>query len=120
MKRTATANPADSAPVDVDSADTSAEDSVSSLIERAVSDGFAQLRKDLAPSRRFIHPSEPTEGAIPATVKRYSALRHFSGTDADERAYRFGMFCLGVYGKKQGVEFCTRNGIPLIDGGGDA
>ena len=35
-------------------------------------------------------------------------------------AYRFGMFCLGVYGRKQGMDFCQRQGIPLIDGGGDA
>ena len=60
------------------------------------------------------------EFRVPATVKRYSALKHFAGADADERAYRFGMFCLGVYGKKQGIEFCQRQGIPLIDGGGES
>jgi hypothetical protein len=120
MKWNQTPNPSESAPADAGARNSEAEDSVSTLIERAVSDGFAQLRKDLAPTRRFVHPSESADGAIPATVKRYSALRHFAGPSADERAYRFGMFCLGVYGKKQGLEFCTRNGIPLIDGGGDA
>ena len=30
------------------------------------------------------------------------------------------MFCLGVYGKKQGIDFCIRQGIPLIDGGGES
>jgi HK97 family phage major capsid protein len=57
---------------------------------------------------------------VPANVKRYSSLKHFTGPDADERAYRFGMFCLGVYGKKQGIDFCFKQGIPLIGAGGDA
>src|SRR5690242_8403334 len=96
------------------------EDSVAQLIERAVADGFAQLRKELAPARRFTQVNDPEERSVPATVKRYSALKHFAGPNADERAYRFGMFCLGVYGRKQGLDFCQRHGIPLIDGGGDA
>src|SRR5579862_6764139 len=69
-------------------------DSIGQLIQSAVSEGFAALRKELAPPRRFISPPESQDFRIPATVKRYSALKHFAGEDADERAYRFGMFCL--------------------------
>jgi HK97 family phage major capsid protein len=95
-------------------------DSIAQLIQSAVSEGFTTLRKELAPARRFISPPDPGDFRVPVTVKRYSALKHFSGADADERAYRFGMFCLGVYGRSQGIDFCQRQGIPLIDGGGDA
>ena len=101
------------------SADDSA-DSIGELIQSAVADGFATLRKELAPARRFTAPADDADARVPATVKRYSSLKHFSGAAADERAYRFGMFCLGVYGKKQGIEFCHRQGIPLIDGGGES
>ena len=95
-------------------------DSIAELIQSAVAEGFATLRKDLAPARRFTSPAENEEFRIPATVKRYSSLKHFTGSDADERAYRFGMFCLGVYGKKHAIDFCQRQGIPLIDGGGES
>jgi HK97 family phage major capsid protein len=95
-------------------------DSIGEMIQSAVAEGFATLRKELAPARRFTHPPDGDEFRVPATVKRYSALKHFAGADADERAYRFGMFCLGVYGKKQGIEFCQRQGIPMIDGGGES
>ncbi|HET6251110.1 MAG TPA: phage major capsid protein [Tepidisphaeraceae bacterium] len=95
-------------------------DSISNLIQSAVSEGFANLRKELAPARRFTSPADNDDFRVPLTVKRYSSLKHFTGNDADERAYRFGMFCLGVYGKKQGVEFCQRQGIPLVGGDGDS
>ncbi|HXE52771.1 MAG TPA: phage major capsid protein [Tepidisphaeraceae bacterium] len=94
-------------------------DSLDQLIQSAVAEGFAELRKELAPARRFVNPVESETFRVPATVKRYSSLKHFVGPDADERAYRFGMFCLGVYGKKQGIDFCLRQGIPLIDASGE-
>ncbi len=72
------------------------------------------------PARRFATPAEHDDFRVPATARRYSSLKHFNGADADERAYRFGMFCLGVYGKKQGIDFCHRQGIPLVDGGGES
>jgi HK97 family phage major capsid protein len=34
---------------------------------------------------------------IPAEVKKYCSLRKFKGPNADERAYRFGMYLLGLY-----------------------
>ena len=94
-------------------------DSLDQLIQSAVAEGFAELRKELAPARRFVNPIDSETFRVPATVKRYSSLKHFAGPGADERAYRFGMFCLGVYGKKQGIDFCIRQGIPLIDASGE-
>lgn len=91
-----------------------ASESIEQLIQSAVADGFAELRKELAPARRFVNPVESETFRVPATVKRYSSLKHFAGKQADERAYRFGMFCLGVYGKRQGIDFCLKQGIPLI------
>ncbi|MDB5302117.1 MAG: Phage capsid family protein [Phycisphaerales bacterium] len=123
MKRNATIpdSPAAAHPdVNGTQTDTETDTALAELIQGAVADGFAALRKELAPARRFTNPADADDSRIPATVKRYSSLKHFTGNDADERAYRFGMFCLGVYGKKQGVEFCHRQGIPLVDGGGDS
>lgn len=112
MNRTpSTPNPAE--------APAGSNDTVESIIQSAVAEGFAELRKELAPARRFVNPAATESFAIPATVKRYSSLKHFGGPGADERAYRFGMFCLGVYGKKQGLEFCLKQGIPLVAGTGD-
>jgi HK97 family phage major capsid protein len=91
------------------------KESLEQLIQSAVAEGFSELRKELAPARRITHPVESETFHVPANVKRYSSLKHFGGKDADERAYRFGMFCLGVYGKKQGIDFCVKQGIPLID-----
>ena len=106
--------------IDADAA-SDPNDSVEQFIRSAVAEGFAQLRKELAPARRFTNPVAADDTfKVPATVKRYSSLKNFTGPSADERAYRFGMFCLGVYGKKQGIDFCHKQGIPLIDGGGDA
>lgn len=106
----------DSAPPasDANGASDRESDSIEQLIQSAVSEGFAELRKELAPARRFTNPVESETFRVPATVKRYSSLKHFAGKDADERAYRFGMFCLGVYGKRQGIDFCLKQGIPLI------
>ena len=98
----------------------SSNDSIEHLIQSAVAEGFSELRKELAPARRFTNPVENETFRVPATVKRYSSLKHFAGKDADERAYRFGMFCLGVYGKRQGIDFCLKQGIPLIDAGGES
>ena len=120
MKKNNATQDADSRDEAADAGDALSSDSVGQLIEKAVSDGFAQLRKELAPARRFVQPADADPSAVPATVKRYSALKHFAGADAERRAYRFGMFCLGVYGKKQGLDFCQRQGISLIDGGGEA
>ena len=107
---------AESAPPsgEADRANEQESDSIEQLIQSAVSEGFAELRKELAPARRFVNPVESESFRVPATVKRYSSLKHFAGKDADERAYRFGMFCLGVYGKRQGIDFCLKQGIPLI------
>jgi HK97 family phage major capsid protein len=115
---------ADSAPASNDAPDAEdrPDESIEQLIQSAVSEGFAELRKELTPTRRFINPTHSGDEPfrVPATVKRYSSLKHFAGKDADERAYRFGMFCLGVYGKRQGIDFCLKQGIPLISAGGDA
>jgi len=117
---------ADPAPGQIDPAGaqtntpTSSQDSLESLIQSAVAEGFAELRKELTPTRRFVNPIESDQFRVPATVKRYSSLKNFTGAHADERAYRFGMFCLGVYGKKQGIDFCLRHGIPLVGASGDS
>jgi len=121
MKRNTTTNDiASQIEVDaVTNTDATETETMAEMIQSAVAEGFATLRKDLAPGRRFTSPLDSDEFRVPATVKRYSSLKHFAGSAADERAYRFGMFCLGVYGKKQGLDFCHRHGIALHGGDGE-
>jgi HK97 family phage major capsid protein len=112
----------DSAPPSNDpaSGNDNANESLEQLIHSAVAEGFSELRKEFAPARKFVNPVETETFRVPTTVKRYSSLKHFAGPEAEERAYRFGMFCLGVYGKKQGIDFCIKQGIPLISARGDS
>src|SRR5205085_10708830 len=104
--------PTEAPPEEIDTGSASdPNDSVEQFIRSAVADGFAELRKELTPARRFTNPVAADDTfKVPTTVKRYSSLKHFTGPGSDERAYRFGMFCLGVYGKKQGIEFCHKQG----------
>jgi len=122
MKWNPTSNDPAPQPNEAGGAATDVRASLEQLIQSAVAEGFAELRKDLAPARRFVNPldSDPSGFRVPLTVKRYSSLKNFTGPSADERAYRFGMFCLGVYGKKQGIDFCLKQGIPLIDASGES
>ncbi len=110
------------APREVAAAAAELKGTLAEFIKTTVSDGFAELRKELAPRRTGV-PRAGDEDAdderapfkVPASVNRYSSLKNFTGPNADERAYRFGMFMLGVYGRKNAVEFCHKQGIPLVD-----
>jgi HK97 family phage major capsid protein len=85
------------------------------MVKTTVAEGFAEMRKELAPARKFIHVADDEPFRVPAATKRYSSLKNFTGTGAEERAYRFGMFCLSVHGRRQAIEFCQSQGIPLVD-----
>ncbi len=107
------------APREVANAAAELKGTLAEFIKTTVSDGFAELRKELAPRRSGVPRAgddDDREGfRLPATARRYSSLKNFTGPTADERAYRFGMFMLGVYGRKSAVEFCQKQGIPLVD-----
>ena len=51
-----------------------------------------------------------TDRAIPANYLR-SKPRHIKGADAQEKAFRFGMWCLGAMGNARAKEYCTSHGI---------
>src|SRR5258708_6364952 len=69
----------DSAPASNDASgaatQTNNNESLEQLIHSAVSEGFTELRKELAPTRRFVNPVEADTFRVPATVKRYSSLK---------------------------------------------
>jgi HK97 family phage major capsid protein len=103
------------APGEVAEAASELKGTLAEMVKTTVADGFAEMRKELAPARRFAHVADDESFKVPATARRYSSLKNFTGDGADERAYRFGMFCLGVYGRRQAMEFCQKQGIPLVD-----
>lgn len=51
---------------------------------------------------------------IPATARRFGRLKNFHGPNAEQRAFRFGMLCLAARGRPAAIEWCGKNGIPLI------
>jgi HK97 family phage major capsid protein len=102
-------------PGEVAEAATELKGTLAEMVKTTVAEGFAEMRKELAPARRFAHVADEGPFKVPAAARRYSSLKNFTGDGADERAYRFGMFCLGVYGRRQAMEFCQKQGIPLVD-----
>lgn len=49
---------------------------------------------------------------IPANVKRWGRLNHFKGERAEERAYRFGMWCLATMGRSaKASAWCAERGL---------
>jgi HK97 family phage major capsid protein len=107
------------APVDVAAAETETKGELAKFIDTTIKSGFEDLKKGLNVNLR--NPVAGASGAndsggifrLPANVKRYSSLRNFKGAQAEERAYRFGMFCLGIAGQESALEFCKKNGIGL-------
>lgn len=75
------------------------------VIGKAVNDGIDKLRTELKPiTKRFSEPQGDSyelgtakKFIVPATARKYSSLKHLQGDNADERAYRFGMWCLANY-----------------------
>jgi HK97 family phage major capsid protein len=58
--------------------------------------------------------------ALPANVKRYGNLRGFKGTSpdgrpAEQRAYEFGMWMLGMFGLKSAIDFCKTKGYRFVE-----
>ncbi len=54
-----------------------------------------------------------SRGVLPANVKRWGRLENFSGPDADLRAYRCGMWCLGAAGQQRAADWCKEQGLEL-------
>src|SRR6185369_4215587 len=90
--------------------------------------GFFARVKAAQPASAQIPPVPPAvhaqrEGGIQLarTLPRYGTLRNFTGTDAAERAHRFGQWILATRGLSAGLsgegafarslKFCTDNGI---------
>lgn len=46
--------------------------------------------------------------------RRSGRLRHFAGPDAEKSAYRFGQWCLAIWGKQHSRDWCQANGIPIM------
>ena len=59
---------------------------------------------------RIGEQSEPLT-VVPASVARYSSIRSFSGSDAEMKAFKFGMWVLAANGNHNAQSFCARNGV---------
>lgn len=58
---------------------------------------------------------------VPAEVKRYGSLKNFkgekNGRGAEQRAYEFGMWMLGMLGHENALKFCDSHGYKFIEDG---
>lgn len=116
-----------------------AKEMLGDVIKAEVAAGFKDLRKELEPSiKRFNHAGMADSGyelgtagtfKLPATVKRTGRLKNFEGPNAEEQAYRFGMWLLSNYASndirdperkahmQQYVGRCKSLGVPMIYAG---
>lgn len=101
---------------------------VSTLIEKAVAKGFNDLTKTLEPSLKKFRQVVDDEHSyttgtqkalkLPATAKRYSTTRNFTGPDKDAKAYYFGCMAMAVRGHSVSRKRLDEAGIrltPFID-----
>ena len=67
--------------------------------------------------REPVIPTEaevPKQIVIPAAASRWAGtLRNFHGPDAQKRAYKFGIACLGAIGVPAAIKRCATMGLPL-------
>jgi HK97 family phage major capsid protein len=82
-------------------------------IDKAVAEAIKKLNPKASPDNGGSDKKEP---AIPATVKRYGALKNFKGPDADEKAYKFGKFCLATWNgggpaSENARKYCEEHGL---------
>lgn len=57
-------------------------------------------------------PVDGQRSTVPATARKVAPLKHISGQDATERAYKMGQWFLGaLYEREKAAEWCRENGI---------
>lgn len=103
------------------------EEEIEDRITKAVDDALAKANKP-KPGKIIKQPDATLDGGgdstksfkIPAECKRFGAPKHFAAEkvgefDADERAYRFGMWGLAVRGSATAGAWCAEHGIGMVE-----
>ena len=76
---------------------------LATIVNASVKSGFDQMRKDLAPAIKSLNVKD--EGyelgtakalKLPATARRFSTTKNFTGPNKDAKAYFFGSFCMAI------------------------
>lgn len=95
------------------------ETRMKSLIDESIKTAIQKHTSQIKIGKR---PSEIEEKVqVVSRRKRYGAIRNFKGKDAEENAYRFGMWGLSVLGLclnrpiRSAMDFCKKSGIPLLN-----
>lgn len=90
-------------------------DQLSKRLKRATDvEAFGQVDMRIVPPADPIDPHlDPAPRRESAKPKRYGALKHFSGPDADERAFRAGQFYLACIGRPSAKRWLEQQGIEL-------
>jgi HK97 family phage major capsid protein len=116
------------APAEVVEATTAVKGQLQEFVESAVKTAIGDAIKELTPATRKA-PRIPAEAneievksptwRLPAEVKRYGSLRNIKGVSpdgrpADQRAYEFGMWMLGMNGSEKALEFCKAKGFGYV------
>lgn len=56
----------------------------------------------------------PKTDLYPKLFYRLGTLRSFTGEDAEQKAYRFGMFFLGTLGNSRALQWCKDAGVKML------
>jgi HK97 family phage major capsid protein len=89
-------------------------------LTKLVTDTIETARKNIPVADKPNHAgADISVSTIPATVKRYGSLQAFKGIDsrgrsAEQRAYEFGMWMLGMWGNEAGARFAQEKGLKYI------
>lgn len=82
--------------------------------DRKAAEERAKPQERKAPANAAEPPKHSEDRSRIQTVKRYGSLRNFTtGDNAEERAYRFGQWCLAANGNDNAARWCAEHGIEL-------
>ena len=80
-------------------------------VEAAVTKAMSKAMSNVKPERKTIITVEPTAKKFTGRTKNFRG--EIDGKSPQERAYRFGMFCLAARGNENAKAWCESHGIKL-------
>lgn len=109
------------APAEVAQATKGIGDEIKALVQESAKTVATEIINEVrasVKSKGLVHPigDDIQVGfKLPATVKRYGSLRNFKGEQggrsADQRAFEFGMWMLGMFGNESARKYCADHGM---------
>lgn len=95
-------------------------DAIKKIVADAVKDAIAATRPTATGIVTTKDGQKSKPETMPAEARRWGALRHVRGPDADVKCYQFAHWLLAGFGHTKSVEYCRTHGIPLTKAQGES